>query len=281
MKKLTLLLAAVLCLCSGKANAQDGKGSINFVPYAGVNYSDFSGDIEHYFWNDEITGKCNFMVGARFDFQITNKSTILVDVNYRRLGTNAKDVNFDFLEYRLYPESDTQAEIVGLFKKLTVDCISFGPQYKQNIGKGLSVRAGVECSIVLSARYYERVKASVGLRKGLDNPDFDPSYFDPSYYGYNYYYNIYNYPEQYTLHRDDFDWYSKEEDEYSSITDAVSDNLKIAIPLGVSYDFKNFSINATYHLPITNCFGSHSNEYHLRNQAFDLTLGYRLPLRKR
>ena len=277
MKKLTLLLVAVACLCSGNANAQDGKGSINFVPYAGINYSNFSGDTDQYFGYDEITGKVNFMLGTRFDFQITNKSAIIVDLNYRRLGANAKDVSFDFLNDRLYPESDYATELLSIFKKLTLDCISFGPQYKQNIGNGLSVRAGVECSIVLSARYYERIKASVGLRKGVE---IDESEYNPSYIYNNYYYMI-NDSEHYTLHRDDFDWTSSEKDEYSSITDAVSDNLKIAIPLGVSYDFKDFSINATYHLPLTNCFGSHSNEYHLRNQAFDLTLGYRLPLRKR
>ena len=49
MKKLTLLFVAVACLCSKVANAQDGKGSINFVPYVGVNYSDFSGDSQEFF----------------------------------------------------------------------------------------------------------------------------------------------------------------------------------------------------------------------------------------
>ena len=49
MKKLTLLLIAVTCLCSGNANAQDGKGSINFVPYFGINNSNFSGDADCYF----------------------------------------------------------------------------------------------------------------------------------------------------------------------------------------------------------------------------------------
>ena len=75
MKKLTLLLVAVACLCSGKANAQDGKGSVNFVPYVGVNYSDFSGDTKTYFFKS--SGKVNFMAGARFEFRITDDSDIL------------------------------------------------------------------------------------------------------------------------------------------------------------------------------------------------------------
>ena len=84
MKKLTLLLAVVSFLCSGNANAQDGKGSINFVPYVGVNYSDFSGEPDYYFGG--TSGKVNFMTGARFEFQIASKSAIIADINYRRLG---------------------------------------------------------------------------------------------------------------------------------------------------------------------------------------------------
>ena len=78
---------AVVCLCSKVAKAQDGKGSINFVPYVGVNYSDFSGDAGYFF--GKTSGKVNFMTGARFEFQIADKSAIIADVNYRRLGATA------------------------------------------------------------------------------------------------------------------------------------------------------------------------------------------------
>ena len=69
------------------ANAQDGKGSINFVPYVGVNYSDFSGDTKACF--NGTSGKVNFMAGARFEFQIAKESAIIADLNYRRLGATA------------------------------------------------------------------------------------------------------------------------------------------------------------------------------------------------
>jgi hypothetical protein len=58
-----------------------------------------------------------------------------------------------------------------------------------------------------------------------------------------------------------------------------SDKPIFAIPLGLAYDYKNFSVNATYHLPLTKC--ADDLGYSLRHQAFDLTIGYRLPLRKR
>ena len=75
MKKISLLLMAVALLCPKDANAQDGKGSIHFVPYVGVNYSDFSGDTQKYF--EGTSGKVNFMVGARFEFQIAEIIDVL------------------------------------------------------------------------------------------------------------------------------------------------------------------------------------------------------------
>ncbi len=262
MKKLSLLLMAVAFLCPKVANAQDGKGSINFVPYVGVNYSDFSGDTDYYFGG--TSGKVNFMAGMRFEFQITDKSAIIADVNYRRLGANLKEKDYGY-----YPDytddiinDPMPVEVCEIPKKITIDCISFGPQYKQNIVGGLSVRAGIESSVVLEAKYHCLLKANIGRLK------------DESFYNGNYMVIA-------DWTRDDFEWYYGEEDADTSIKGSLSDNLKIAIPLGLTYDYKNFNVNATYHLPITNCFGAHSNEYYARNQAFDLTIGYRLPLRKR
>ena len=251
MKKLTLLLVAVACLCSGKANAQDGKGSVNFVPYVGVNYSDFSGDTDYYF--PGTTGKVNLMGGASLEFQIADKSAIIADVNYRRLG--AKTDFYSKLQDFKFGPIDAEYH----YNKVTLDCISFGPQFKQTIVDGLSVRAGLECSLVLSARLHYHMKAIWGARK--DDGPFMYSTEDPINY-------------------DDYIWHNEEDDDYELISESVSDNLKIAIPLGVSYDYKNFSLSATYHLPLTNCFGANGSRYHIRNQAFDLTIGYRLSASK-
>ena len=67
------------------------------------------------------------------------------------------------------------------------------------------------------------------------------------------------------------------------VGDVFSDHLNLAIPLGLTYDYKNFSFNATYHLPLTRCAKDECgrDEYYMKHQAFDFTIGYRLPLRKR
>ena len=286
MKKLTLLLAAVACLCSGNTNAQDGKGSINFVPYVGVNYSDFSGDTQELF--NGTSDKVNFMAGARFEFQIADKSAIIADVNYRRLGATADNhvlylYGSDFVEHINPWRADMntfqgsaaddgareirqlildKGGIIGEFKKITLDCISFGLQFKQIVMDRLSVRAGVECSQDISPKYHYHQTLYLGKFK---DPSVDP------------------YESYETINHDDYDWIVKEYDDYVDKDDFFSDKLNIAIPLGITYDYKNFSINATYHLPLTKCYKDKwgSDEYSLKHQAFDLTVGYRLPLRKR
>ena len=261
MKKLTLLFVAVACLCSKVANAQDGKGSINFVPYVGVNYSDFSGDSQEFFYG--TSGKVNFMAGARFEFQITTKSAIIADLNYRRLGATTENhpiivasgfnnsyiredgiynpyenLSFEDLK-KLVSESGTYGIITNT-TKITLDYISLGAQFKQNIVSGLSARIGVEGSLGFAKRYYHYYYCA----KPDENGELPES----------------------------------EGDDNEDIDDVLK-KFNVAVPLGLTYEFNNFNVNATYHLPLMKC--AKDGDYYLRNQAFDLTIGYRLPLRKR
>ena len=277
MKKLSLLLMAVAFLCPKVTNAQDGKGSINFVPYVGVNYSDFSGDTQEYFYG--TSGKVNFMAGARFEFQIAKESAIIADLNYRRLGATADnnhvveasmlgDIingyntlnyvdpndlyssdmynsinNFEDLKKLIYEKGG-----VGVFSKstkITLDYISLGFQFKQNVAPGLSARIGIEGSFCISARWHYH---SLGCYAYQDeNGNMIKS----------------------SDHEND-DW---------GDMDKTFETYDLAIPLGLTYDYKNFSLSATYHLPLLKC--ADEGGYSVRNQALDLTIGYRLPLRKR
>lgn len=279
MKKLTLLFAAVAMLCSKNACAQDDKGSINFVPYVGVNYSDFSEfDTERSLGC--TSGKLNFMVGGRFEFQILKNTTLLVDYNYRRLGATISN-------YALivgYPIDDSYYTWINVgkeeptmfqfykqkYQKVTRDCHTLGLQFKQNIVAGLSARVGIEATISAADNMHTHnmemqamvapdylIQVSVGniISIAGNNPDIV----------------------------DDTGW-SEYDEAYSKYeTEGFSDHLNTVIPIGVTYDYKNFSLNATYHLPITSCSNSifPGVTYTMKQQAFDFTIGYRLPLRKR
>lgn len=281
MKKLSLLLMAVAFFCPKETNAQDGKGSINFVPYVGMNYSDFSGDTQDYFGG--TSGKVNFMAGARFEFQIAKKSAFIADINYRRLGATADNYaefiqNTPYLSGNFYAKGPNdyyankyrqiimdRGGIIADFKKVTLDCISVGPRFKQGITDGLSVMVGVECSIVLSAKWHFHEIDNYGKPKNYPVEGV-----------------IIRIPDSEEFNRDDYEWIYTEGDNSRDIGD-LFENVNLAIPLGLTYDYKNFSVNATYHLPLTKCASGSDNwgDYSLRNQSFDFTIGYRLPLRKR
>lgn len=284
MKELSLLLMAVAFLCPKVANAQDGKGSINFVPYVGVNYSDLSGDSDSYFGG--TSGKINFMGGVRFEFQVALQSAVIVDLNYRRLGATVDNhvqyqYGSEFVEHNTPclgssggctfhgpAPADRTREITQLvmdkggmiseFKKITLDCVSFGLQFKQNVIDRLSVRAGIECWQDISRKSHYHQTLFLGH---LKDPSVDP------------------YTSYEAINHDDYNWVVKEYDDYTDADNYFSEHLNAAIPLGLTYDYKSFSVNATYHLPLTKC--EEDEGYYLRHQAFDLTIGYRLPLRKR
>ena len=251
MKKLTLFLVAVACLCSENANAQDGKGSINFVPYVGVNYSDFSGDTKSYFFKS--SGKVNFMAGARFEFKIEDNSDILIEYNFRRLGAFINTYD-DIYEIHLSVEPLTVH-----YNKVILDCHTIGIQFKQNIIASLSARIGLECTFSSSEYLHGHLTGKVAFLKPgvVIGPNDNYDYNDTESF------NIIEYDEDV---REDADGMFK-------------DQPNFAIPLGLTYDYKNFIFNATYHLPLTNC--SEDRGYSMKHQAFDLTVGYRLPLRKR
>ena len=266
MKKLLLLLMAVALLCPKETNAQDGKGSIHFVPYVGVNYSDFSGDTQKYF--EGTSGKVNFMVGARFEFQIAEKSAFIADLNYRRLGATAEnikmfgrslptssiEINGQIVDnsYESFENSEKRKFWISEANstKVTLDCITFGAQFKQNLFCGLSARAGVEGTFSVAEKMHFHYMSSLAYNDENGNTIKE------------------SYDEE----------YGKED-----VGSVFSDHLNIAIPLGLTYDYKNFSMNATYHLPLTKCASESDRwgDYSLRNQSFDLTLGYRIPLRKK
>ena len=251
MKKLSLLFMAVAFFCPKETNAQDGKGSINFVPYVGMNYSDFSGDTQDYFGG--TSGKVNFMAGARFEFRITDDSDILIDYNFRRLGAFVNTYDGDY-RTPFYIEPLTVH-----YKKVILDCHSIGILFKRNIIASLSARIGLECTFSSSEYLHGHLTGKMAsLKPGVViGPNDNYDYNDTESF------NITEYDEDV---REDADGMFK-------------DQPNFAIPLGLTYDYKNFIFNATYHLPLTNC--SEARGYSMKHQAFDLTVGYRLPLRKR
>lgn len=225
MKKVILSLVTAACLCPTLANAQEeGQRKFSIMPYVGLNYSTLSG----YKFHEDRSGSASLTAGLQLQYNLSDKSALLLDYNYRRMSTTR---HFDSSQGIIHGfDKDYNVENPAYDINNTYDTHTFGAQFKYNLGKGFSTRAGIEAMFMSSVR-----------------PD---------------------------------DW-------YYYINPVYGDKGQFAIPLGLSYEHKNITVNATYHLPLS----SNSEYIHLdngkdrtwntRHQIFDLTVGYRIPFGKK
>ena len=228
MKKLFLLFAATACLCPKNANAQEEEQrKFSIMPYVGVNYSNLSG---YKFHEGSRTGSVNPTLGLQLQYNLSDNSALLLDYNYRRVSYTRNFPSYQATYHGF--DKDFQETTSPYEVKTTGNYHTLGVQYKHNLGKGFSARAGVEAMWVSS-----------GTKKYSNDP-----------------------------------W------EYN-----LSGEGQFAIPLGLTYEHKNITVNATYHLPLS--FGSDGEYAHIgdgkdrtwktRLQTFDLTVGYRIPFGKK
>lgn len=226
MKKLLLLPVSALFLCSGTANAQNAQGSINFVPYVGINYSHY----DQFYGAPKTSGMANFMIGAGLEYQLTDKSALLFDYNYRKLGAKMDWYSMQNSIFGYYYGLGNQK--VGYYPdKVTADSHTFGFQYKHQLYKGLSARVGLEMSLKQSeSTHYTTYSAN----KDLESAGMPSSF-------------------------------TTETDVASSLGN------RWYIPIGLTYEHKNISLNATYHLDLN----------WRANHFFDLSIGYKIPLKKK
>ena len=226
MKKQFLLLVAAVCLCPKIANAQEEEQrKFSIMPYVGMNYSNLSG---YKFNEGSRTGRVSPTLGLQLQYNLSDKAALLFDYNYRRLGYTRHYDGYTATYHGF--DKDYQVEHGDYDVKTTGNYHTLGVQFKYNLGKGFSARAGLEAMWVSS-----------GTEKYSNDP-----------------------------------W------EYN-----LSGGGQFSIPLGLTYEHKNITVNATYHLPLTSQ-GEYSHlgdgkdrTWNTRLQTFDLTVGYRIPFGKK
>lgn len=229
MKKLTVIIALVLCV--GSAKAQYEKRACYFRPYMGFLFSNMESKA---FRSDmDQKWKFNMTLGGQLEWQAMNSSSLLIDVNYRRQGCS--------LDYK---GNDDHEEKVT---KMTVDYLCLGLQWKMYLRPNFSARVGVELMNKIG---------DLTTHYCVQNKDV-----------------------------------SVNEEEREHVDD-IMDQTTWSVPVGLSYEYRNFTISATYHLDGQRISEALSSDDNTRSawsskrepvyfKAFDLTLGYTIPLKKR
>lgn len=249
MKKQFLLLVAAACLCPKIANAQEEEQrKFSIMPYVGVNYSSLSG----YKFHESRNGSVKPTFGLQLQYNLSDKAALLFDYNYRQMGYKRSFEGFQ----TTFPgfDKDLQAKANSFIVKSAFDYHTFGFQFKYNLFKGLSARAGIEA--MFQSSYSGKLEGDV---------------FYPTSYGYGFGYSS-GYGHGYSAGS----WH------YFG-----NDGSMFAIPLGLTYEHKNITVNATYHLPLTSqgeyCHLGDGKDrtWNTRLQTIDLTVGYRIPFGKK
>lgn len=143
----------------------------------------------------------------------------------------------------------------GKYKNINVSYISIPVQAKKYIGSGFAVHAGVEVGFKVSAKMNMEEDGIRTMR--VTEQKHSPYLWE-------------NYTEKY------------DEDEWDNFRIAVID-----IPIGISYEYKDFILNASYRFevltgmhmaPQDTPYADNSKTLSARNHAILVTLGYRLRL---
>ena len=259
MKRLTVIIALMLCV--GSVMAQYEKGTWLFRPYGGFLFSTMDSKGFERGYDPKL--KFNMTFGGQFEWQAMNSSSLLLDVNYRRQGCS-----FDYKDVRKWEWNDYVVEV----NKLTIDYLCFGLQWKMYFRPDLSARIGIEVMSPIS----KLTAHSHTYGKIAYNPENPGAYSS----------------------EDDVSKYVWEEfDRYESETmSSELDDAAFSIPLGLSYEYGNFTFSATYRLDLKRLsdaiddmfpdepnysFYSSSKSYPIYFHAFDITVGYNIPMNKR
>ncbi|MBR4729654.1 MAG: PorT family protein [Prevotella sp.] len=227
------------------AEAQNQKGTFSIKPMAGVNISSLgSPTIE-----DLYHAKVRFTAGAEAEYAVKNCLGLSLGLMYSQQGAN---VDGSVALYQpldngeiLYSVSHMDGYLHADYLNLPVMAHVYVPAIR-----GLSINAGVQVGLLVN----DRMTADV-LAQTIQLPSSQP----------------------------DFGWYVDNYNNRIVVTSAVvtqndvCKSFDFGIPLGLSYEYKNVSLDARYYFGLTQ-IDKTENPDTAKNRYFSITLGYRFHL---
>ncbi len=240
MKKLILL--ALLCLAT-MAEAQNQKGTFSIKPMAGINISTFgSPTIE-----DMYHAKVRFTAGAEAEYGVNDWLGLSLGLMYSQQGAKVDGgVNLILpLENGgyLYSESQMDGYLHADYLNIPVMARVYIPSLR-----GLSISAGVQVGLLVNDKMKTDVTSATITVHPLDS---------------------------YTM--------QEMGENTSVVTQAlvtltdVCKSVDFGIPVGLSYEYKNVSLDARYYFGLTRMDKTEDPDT-AKNRYFSITLGYRFHL---
>ena len=243
MKRVNIL-AVILGLTLGTM-AQNQKGTFYIRPMAGISIANLSSSLDNYYHN-----QVGLTVGLEVEYAISNQAGISLGAIYSQQGTE-----IDGSTAQRYTDANGQlhADYSDYKGHLRANYINLPlmVNYYIPVVKGLAIKAGIQVGL----RSDERLKAeqkTINSIYPLSSADGSTMVSSNQLSSYEVWSR--------TINETD-----------------VCKSVDFGIPLGLSYEYKNVTLDARY------CFGLTKTDKILeaqnnRNRTFSVTLGYRFNL---
>lgn len=242
MKAITILFAAI-SLSTMTAVAQNKVGEFSLKPMAGINVSDLSSDEEV-----NYKAKVGFTGGVEAEYGVTPWLGVSLGAIYSQQGAKFEA---SLGQLGVNEEGRKVAVIIGLKGKLKADYINMPLLANFYVWKGLSVKTGLQVGFLVN----DKMSGNGAVAGFSENP-----------------------ADQ--LIQEDLSISSATSTSLSTFSFEESDICKsvvFGIPVGLSYEYKNITLDARYYFGLTRMDDAEEDPA-ARNRCLSITLGYKFKL---
>jgi len=242
MKTIAILFAAI-SLSTMTAAAQNKVGEFSLKPMIGINVSDLSSDEEV-----NYKTKVGFTEGLEAEYGVTPWLGVSLGAMYSQQGAKYEA---SLGQLGVNEEGRKVAVIIGLKGKLKADYINMPLLANFYVWKGLSVKTGLQVGFLVNdkmsgngtlARLTELPVDQI-IQEDLSIPLTTGNFFSS---------------------------FSVEESD-------ICKSVVFGIPIGLSYEYKNITLDARYYFGLTRMDDAEEDPA-ARNRCLSITLGYKFKL---
>ena len=240
MNRQSILLAAIV-LSSMAATAQNKVGDFSIKPLAGINVSDISVDDEA-----DYNVKVGFTGGVEAEVGVTPWLGVSLGAMYSQQGAK-------YEESIIWADEDQKGQPIEIMEtldgKIKADYINLPLLANFYVYKGLALKAGVQFGFLVNDKVTYTSEMHTRLQQGngiiwLDQSEASLGKYDGKTVG--------------------------------SKTD-VCKSFDFGIPVGLSYEYKNITLDARYYFGLTR-MDDVEDDAPARNRCLSITLGYKFKL---
>ena len=239
MLRRKLLLFAFVCFAT-MAEAQNQKGTFSIKPMVGVNISSFGSPTIEDFYHTKV----RFTAGAETEYGVNNWLGLSLGLMYSQQGVKVD--GSVILSQMLYSVSQMDGYLHADYLNFPMMAHVYIPAIR-----GLSINAGIQVGLLVNDRMTT---------------------------------DVLNYTEIIKLSSSHINIYAENYNDYMPVVTStvvtqndICKSVDFGIPLGLSYEYKNISLDARYYFGLTK-IDKTENPDTAKNRYFSITLGYRFHL---